>query len=240
MRIAENSRRQAPMRMTDLSARIARAALDAADENCVRLRRSFACGFLPSVFQHSTFCPSAFRAQPSRLLLLMTAFCALLCLPASAQRTATGAPRSANPTAQTEMNAAARAALDDAVASLQRGALNDAEREARSSIQAAPRSPAPHNVLGVILDRQGRAEAALAEFNAAIKLDPAFVSARNNVGRMLAERGKVREAIEEFERVLKIDPSHVQAHYNLGALYGDSGDFAKSADHFAAARAAAP
>ncbi|HST23063.1 MAG TPA: tetratricopeptide repeat protein [Blastocatellia bacterium] len=138
------------------------------------------------------------------------------------------------------MSAEARASLEAALAALQKGALNDAERAARASVSASPRSPVPHNVLGVILDRLGRADAALAEFNAAIKLDPNFVSARNNVGRMMAERGKIKEAISEFERVLKIDPSHVQAHYNLGALYGDSGDFAKSAEHFARARAAAP
>src|SRR6185503_4199842 len=117
----------------------------------------------------------------------------------------------------TEISPSARAALDKAVEALQRGALDDAERSARSAVQASPRSPLPHNVLGVILDRLGRADAAFAEFNQSIKLDPNFVGARNNLARMMAERGKAREAIAEFERVLKIDPSHVQAHYNLGA-----------------------
>src|SRR5262249_31024639 len=107
-------------------------------------------------------------------------------------------------------------------------------------VSAAPQSPVTHNVLGVVLDRMGRADAALAEFNAAVALDQNFVGAHNNIGRLLAERGRTAEAIAEFERVLKIDPSHVQAHYNLGALYGDSGDFVKSAEQFALARAAAP
>ena len=142
--------------------------------------------------------------------------------------------------AQTDLSAAAQTFLDSAVEALQRGALADAERAARAAVSAAPRSPVPHNVLGVILDRMGRGDAALREFNAAIKLDPNFVGARNNLGRVLAERGLRADAIAEFERVLKIDPSHVQAHYNLGALYGDSGEFVKSAEHFARARASVP
>jgi tetratricopeptide (TPR) repeat protein len=175
--------------------------------------------------------------------LFVFAFCLLpfaFCLQALAQRPASAAAHRADVPAQAEMSDAARASLNAAVEALQKGALNDAERAARASVAASPASPVPHNVLGVILDRQGRADAAFAEFNAAIKLDPNFVSARNNLGRFLAERGKVKEAIAEFERVLKIDPAHVQAHYNLGALYGDAGDFVKSADHFAHARTAAP
>src|SRR6185503_6839147 len=111
---------------------------------------------------------------------LLTAFCLLLsafCFPVFAQ--------------QTEISPSARAALDKAVEALQRGALDDAERSARSAVQASPRSPLPHNVLGVILDRLGRADAAFAEFNQSIKLDPNFVGARNNLARMMAERGKV-------------------------------------------------
>ncbi|HEU4390365.1 MAG TPA: tetratricopeptide repeat protein, partial [Blastocatellia bacterium] len=142
--------------------------------------------------------------------------------------------------AQTELSPAARASIDAAIAALQKGALNDAERSARSAVFASPRSPLAHNILGVVMDRLGRTEAAFEEFGVALKLDPNFVNARNNVGRMLAERGKIKEAIVEFERVLRTDPSHVQAHYNLGALYVDSGDFDNAARHFAQARAASP
>ncbi len=123
---------------------------------------------------------------------------------------------------------------------MQANALTDAERSARAAVAASPRSATTHNVLGVVLDRSGRADEAFNEFNTAVRLDPKFISARNNLGRMLAERGKISEAITQFENVLKADPSHVQAHYNLGALYADAGDFVKAAEHFAQARARAP
>ncbi|MGH8528054.1 MAG: tetratricopeptide repeat protein, partial [Gammaproteobacteria bacterium] len=139
-----------------------------------------------------------------------------------------------------QLNATAQAALDAAVAALQQSDLAAAERSARAAVAAAPRSAQTHNILGVVLDREGRKDESFAQFNTAISLDPNSVGVRNNLGRLLAERGKPKEAIAEFERVLKVDPSHVEAHYNLGVLYGDAGDFVKAAEHFARARAAAP
>src|SRR5689334_23044221 len=89
----------------------------------------------------------------------------------SAQQPASVTSDRPNQISQTELSPAARASLDAAVEALQRGALADAERSARAAILAAPRSPVPHNILGVVLDRSGRAEAAVAEFNSAIGLD---------------------------------------------------------------------
>ncbi|HKG20326.1 MAG TPA: tetratricopeptide repeat protein, partial [Blastocatellia bacterium] len=139
-----------------------------------------------------------------------------------------------------DMKLAVRGALDQALQALRANRLPEAERFARAAVAASLRSAVAHNLLGVVLDRSGLFDAALAEFNTAISLDRNFVSARNNLGRALAGRGRTPEAIAEFERVLKIDPAHQQAHYNLGALYAESGDFQKASDHFGRARASAP
>ena len=125
----------------------------------------------------------------------------------------------------------AQAALDAALAALQQNNLAEAERSARDAVAAAPRSAQTHNILGVVLDRQGRKDESVVQFNTAIGRDPNLVSARNNLGRILAERGKTKEAIAEFERVLKVDPGQAQAHYNLGVLYGEAGDFVNAAEH---------
>ena len=132
------------------------------------------------------------------------------------------------------------ASLNRAVAALEKGELVEAERSARAAVAEVPRSPAAHNVLGVALDRLGRADEALAEFSTAVKLDPSFIGARNNIGRLLAGRGKKAEAIAEFENILKIQPSHLQAHYNLGALYAGEGNFGKAAEQFSQALRLAP
>src|ERR1700730_7438443 len=162
-------------------------------------------------------------------------------MPARAQGPAARRQSTTQISAQTDasgLSSVAKSSLDAAVAALQANSLDRAERNARAAVSASPRSAITHNVLGVVLDRSGRSNEALGEFNTALKLDPNLVSARNNLGRLLAQHGKTAEAIAEFERVLRIDPAHVQAHYNLGALYGDAGDFVKAAEHFARARAA--
>ncbi len=138
------------------------------------------------------------------------------------------------------LNPAAQNSLETAIQALKSGALSEAERAARIAVQASPKSPITRNLLGVVLDRLGKHEAALDAFDAAIRLDPDFVSARNNRGRLFAERGKFTEAIAEFERVLKVEPSHLEAHYNLGSLYAAAGDFAKATEHLAVARSNAP
>src|SRR6266851_515346 len=178
----------------------------------------------------------------SLCLLLASLVLVLSIAPAHGQRPSTRRQNSAQ-VATTDsggLSPVAKTSLDAAVAALQANALDNAERNARAAVSASPRSAITHNVLGVVLDRSGRSNEALSEFNTALKLDPNLVSARNNLGRLLAEHGKTAEAIAEFERVLKIDPAHAQAHYNLGALYGDSGDFVKAAEHFARAREAEP
>jgi len=173
--------------------------------------------------------------------LLILVFCFSGCLSVVAQRTKPRRPANVAPRAVgTELSAATQAALDAALAALQQNNLAEAERSARAAVAASPRSAQTYNILGVILDRQGRKDESVIQFNIAIGRDPNLVSARNNLGRVLAELGKTKEAIAEFESVLKVDPAHAQAHYNLGVLYGEAGDFVNAAEHFARARESAP
>src|SRR5947199_1346597 len=84
---------------------------------------------------------------------------------------------SSSPAGESDANLSveARAALDAAIAALQQNALPEAERDARRTIAVAPRSAVAHNLLGVILDRAGRTDNALAEFNTALRLNQNFV-----------------------------------------------------------------
>ncbi len=67
----------------------------------------------------------------------------------------------ASPARPIELSPAARAWVDAAVDALGRGALNDAERAARAAVSAAPRSPIPHNVLGVVTEEARPSEVTL-------------------------------------------------------------------------------
>src|SRR6267154_1145394 len=144
-----------------------------------------------------------FAAGLSCVICLLIAVSTTMAQAASVRRQNSAQPASDS----SGLSPAARSALDLALAALQANDLRSAEREARAATIASPRSAVTHNVLGVVLDRLGRGDEALKEFNSAIRIDPKFVSARNNLGRMLAEHGKTPEAIAEFEQVLKSDPS---------------------------------
>src|SRR5260370_14627820 len=100
------------------------------------------------------------------------------------------------------LSAVAKTSLDAAVAALQANALDKAERNARAAVSASPRSAITHNVLGVVLDRSGKSNEALSEFNTARKTDPKLVRASKNLGRLLAEHGKTADDITEMHRVL--------------------------------------
>jgi tetratricopeptide (TPR) repeat protein len=62
------------------------------------------------------------------------------------------------------------------------------------------------------LAKQGRAEEALAEFEAALKLDPNSKLARLGSGALKARLDRLDEALSDFKEVLRLDPMNVQAH----------------------------
>ncbi|HEY0385479.1 MAG TPA: tetratricopeptide repeat protein, partial [Pyrinomonadaceae bacterium] len=187
--------------------------------------------------------PRQFGAVTFRSLCALLLACVVFSSAAFGQRPGARRPTAVAAKASSgaeAFDATTRALLDAVVEALQKNSLADAERDARLAVGGAPRSAVTHNLLGVVLDREGKTAEALTEFQSAIARDPNFASAHNNLGRLLAQSGKMTEAIAEFERVLKIDAQHVQAHYNLGAIYAEAGDFKKAAEHFARARAVAP
>jgi tetratricopeptide (TPR) repeat protein len=62
------------------------------------------------------------------------------------------------------------------------------------------------------LAKQGRAEEALAEFEAALELDPNSKQARLGSGALKARLHRFDDALNDFREVLRLDPMNVQAH----------------------------
>jgi len=133
--------------------------------------------------------------------------------------------------------ACASAHFNLAVASLQAGALDDAETHYRKALPGRPTAET-HNGLGFVLAREGREDDAIGEFRKAVELNPKFTPAYNNLAEALAKQGKLDEAATYYRRSLEEKPS--AAVYNaLGTVLRALGKSDEAAEQFGKAKALA-
>ena len=104
-----------------------------------------------------------------------------------------------------------------AVARLQSGQLEDAESHYRETLSLKPTASA-HNGLAYVLNRQGRTDEAIAEYQNAIALDAKFTPAYNNLAGMLAKQGKLEEAERYYRLSLAEKPSSAVRNALAGVL----------------------
>jgi len=87
----------------------------------------------------------------------------------------------------------------------------------REALVAKPDRAEGHNVLGLLLGRQGADNReVLAEFREAVRLRPDLADAHNNIGLVLAQANEDEAAIAEFREALRVRPDFADAHANLG------------------------
>jgi len=120
-----------------------------------------------------------------------------------------------------------RRLLDAATRHVRDGAW-DAARAALDAVAAAGHpDPDVHNLRGVIAQRLGRAEEAVAEFSRAVRLDPASAGAQANLATALKNAGRLHEAARAFEAALSIAtpaPATLNNYANLKIALDAPGD----------------
>lgn len=95
---------------------------------------------------------------------------------------------------------------------------------------ALPRAPLNHGPVriqpttyfahGHLLEREGRFDEAVEQYQKALRLKPDFVAARNRLGITLNKLGRHREATDQFLRAVELRPEEAYLHNNLGfSLY---------------------
>jgi Tfp pilus assembly protein PilF len=100
----------------------------------------------------------------------------------------------------------------------------DASRaEGEMAAAAAPDTPQPHYVLGMIAKQQGRIDDALASFRRVLAIDARDVGANVQTGQLLAQQRKYAEAAAAFRVALEAEPYNGTALYNLGTALLRSG-----------------
>jgi len=97
-----------------------------------------------------------------------------------------------------------------------------------------------HYNRGVVLDRLGRGDEAIAAWERTIAVCPAHAEALGQIGRTMLTRQRWKEAREFLERAVGANPRSFSAHNGLGAALRQLGETARAAGHFRRATALSP
>jgi len=107
----------------------------------------------------------------------------------------------------------------------------------RQNLEAATLNPADasaHYQLGLIYQKRGEQDAAVASFQRAAEIDPQEVDAHYQLGRIARQQGHLNEAIRHFEHVVQLDSAHSQNEVwrETGLVYYDAGQFQDALEMF--------
>jgi len=105
----------------------------------------------------------------------------------------------------------------------QLGYWRNSEALFRHAIEVTENNYLAHNLLGVALGRQGRADEAITELQEAIRLRPAYAEAHSNLGAALGAQGQLDQAIGQFQETIRLKPDYAEAHNNLGVALDRQG-----------------
>jgi protein O-GlcNAc transferase len=73
-----------------------------------------------------------------------------------------------------------------------------------------------HNSLGIVRQRQGRMEEAIASYRRALELQPELAEVHNNLGNAFKNQGQLTEALACYQRALQRRPDFAEALNNIG------------------------
>ena len=111
------------------------------------------------------------------------------------------------------------------------GLYQEGIEKLQAALQLAPEMVEAWVNLAIILERQGKMEAALEKLQHAAALKP-HSAAFGQLGVVLGKLGRYPEALEAFSESLRLDPNNQLSHYNYGLHLAGSGALQKAVEHF--------
>jgi tetratricopeptide (TPR) repeat protein len=92
----------------------------------------------------------------------------------------------------------------------------------------------PHVYLyrGMTLEKAGKFDRALEDYNKAIALDPSYSEAYDNRGLLYQKMGRVDNAIEDFSKSILLDPSSGKAYFDRGVIHAETRSFDQAIEDF--------
>lgn len=107
----------------------------------------------------------------------------------------------------------------------------EAEMACHKAIALDPNLPEPHNILGILFDREERTKETLEAHRKAIRLKPDYLEAHLNLANVLFKRNILAESALHYKKVIEIDSTHAQAHNNLAVIFYHQKNYEKSWEH---------
>ena len=102
----------------------------------------------------------------------------------------------------------------------------------KHTINATHNNSMAHYVFGQTLDKHGKLDEAVLQYNKAIKIRPKFAMAHNNLGAALSRKGELKEAIYHFNEAVNIHPDYAKARNNLATVLLTQGKFEEALSHY--------
>jgi len=103
-----------------------------------------------------------------------------------------------------------------------------------------PDNPRAHVNIGVLLEREGRAEEAIEEYRIALAMEPDYADAHFNLGVAFVRLGRYEEAERAFRDAIRLSPGDAAAHVNLANVLSRRSDWDGAAAAYREAVRSAP
>ncbi len=95
--------------------------------------------------------------------------------------------------------------------------------ELQKAVQADPKNPQAHYMLGLKYEIEGQPDKALKAYQTALKLKPGYPEVLLRAGELKFLQGDVAGGIRDLKTHLKLKPQHKEAQEALGFMYGHQG-----------------
>jgi Flp pilus assembly protein TadD len=131
-----------------------------------------------------------------------------------------------------ELPAELRLSFDEGVRALKAGKLDEAEVAFRAVLEGGGDLAQVHNNLGIVYQRGGRHQRAIAEFREAVRLDPDHAAPQILLGASLLALGRVEDARPPLEQAVKMAPREPLARLQLVRVLERLGDWSGAVDQY--------
>jgi len=91
------------------------------------------------------------------------------------------------------------------------------------TVRKSPDADIPRYNFGITLQKMGRIDEAIEQWQSALKLNPGYEKAHYNLGLAYFNKGWIDKAIEHLRIALKLNPDDADAHYGLGLAFFNKG-----------------